>query len=59
MGIDYADWLTPERLLIEEAAWAKDKFHERYVAAALKRAGHVELWRDDDPTEPMIATQRQ
>jgi trans-aconitate methyltransferase len=30
---DYADWLTPERLVLEEQAWAQAGLHRRYAAA--------------------------
>lgn len=29
--MDYADWLTPERLEVEERLWARDKVYERYA----------------------------
>jgi predicted RNA methylase len=32
-GIDYADWLTPERLEIEEGHWASERMYERYAGA--------------------------
>lgn len=31
--LDYADWLTPERLLVEEVAWAKSAEYVEYAAA--------------------------
>lgn len=30
---DYADWLTPERLAVEERLWERDQVYVRYVAA--------------------------
>lgn len=36
---DYADWLTPERLLFEEIQWEQVGFHHRYGAAIRRLLG--------------------